>query len=146
MGERIRRGSNESTPDRLSPTESTGTDPATATELDELFSLLSNRRRRRLLYALASADQTVVERSQLVAWLADVEASGEAASSETLEDRIAHDLHHNQLPCLEEAGIVDYDPRQGTIRDDGLPFRTEWLEHAHYKETGELLSEAETRR
>ncbi|AEH38265.1 DUF7344 domain-containing protein [Halopiger xanaduensis] len=146
MGERIRRGSNESTPDRPSPTESAVTDPATTNRLDELFSLLSNSRRRWLLYALATADGAVVERSQLVSWLADVEASGAAESNDALEGRIAHDLHHNQLPRLEAAGIVDYDPRQGTVRYDGLPFRTEWLEHAHYKETGELLSEAETRR
>ncbi|GAB3672364.1 hypothetical protein GCM10028856_25440 [Halopiger thermotolerans] len=114
--------------------------------MDEQFSLLSNRRRRRLLYALVAADGAVVERSQLVARLADVEASGAGESDETLEERIARDLHHTQLPQLEDAGIVDYDQRQGTVRYVGLPFRTEWLEHAHYKETGRLLSESEPRR
>ena len=115
-----------------------GVDAAASDRLDELFSVLSNRRRRRVLYSLVDGEESVVECSQLVRRLADGPATI-GASDDSSEAAVARDLHHVHLPRLEDAGIVEYDRRQGTVRFDGLPFREEWLEHAHYTETGGFL-------
>lgn len=137
MGYRVPRGSDEPRRKRVQPATDPAAEPTTASQFETMFSLLSSRRRRYLLYSLVDMEGSVVERSQLVAWLAAAEHGLDADDS--LETQIETDLHHNQLPRLEAAGIVDYDPRQGTIRYDGLPFSAEWLEHACYRETGRLL-------
>lgn len=43
-------------------------------------------------------------------------------------------LHHSHLPKLSEAGVIDYDRRQGTIRFTPTPPLEEWVEHAEWKE------------
>lgn len=139
MGNDVRSESNEARRDR-ELTTAPAVDATVSARLDELFSVLSNRRRRRVLYSLVDSEDAVVECSQLVRRLADgpvtIGASEDDGSSEA---SVARDLYHVHLPRLEDAGIVEYDRRQGTVRYDGLPFREEWLEHAHYTETGQLL-------
>jgi len=45
------------------------------------------------------------------------------------------ELQHIHLPKLEDAGILEQDPRSETVRYWGQPSVEEWLEHAQHKET-----------
>ncbi|WP_049926603.1 ArsR/SmtB family transcription factor [Halopiger goleimassiliensis] len=139
MGEEIRSDSADDghrTPREKSPTAS-GTAPTTAERVDGAFSLLTDARRRRVLYALVALEDPVTDRST-VAVLANV--LGVAPPDEPTPTISEPDLHHDHLPTLEEAGVVEYDPRQGTVRYVGVPFDEELIEHAYYTETGQLLS------
>lgn len=107
--------------------------------LGTAFHVLSDRRRRYLLYRLVSTADGVAERSELVDAVRAFEmADGDTADVPT-EEACGADLHHRQLPRLDEAGVIDYDARQGTVRYRGTPTLEEWLEHAHYSEVGRTL-------
>jgi hypothetical protein len=76
--------------------------------LDELFELLANERRRRVIYFFeqSSADVCRLDRlAEAVAW----ETAGDA-------DRIRTELHHVHLPKLVAFGVVRYDSRTETVR------------------------------
>jgi hypothetical protein len=45
------------------------------------------------------------------------------------------ELQHIHLPKLEDAGILEQDPRSETVRYWSQPSVEEWLEHAQHKET-----------
>ena len=51
------------------------------------------------------------------------EREGEAAISVEIH------LHHSTLPRLEDAGLVDYDPRSNEARYRGDPAVERWLNH-----------------
>ncbi|WP_267644167.1 DUF7344 domain-containing protein [Haloarchaeobius amylolyticus] len=83
---------------------------------EEVFEVLSNRRRRQTLhYLLQKDDETATKREvsrQLAAWEND-EPIDMVSSSERKRVYIA--LHQTHLPKLADAGLVDYDASQGTI-------------------------------
>ncbi|WP_439026000.1 DUF7344 domain-containing protein [Haloarchaeobius sp. DT45] len=83
---------------------------------EELFEVLSNRRRRQTLhYLLQQEDETATKRElsrQLAAWEND-EPVDMVSSSERKRVYIA--LHQTHLPKLDDAGLVDYEPSTGTI-------------------------------
>lgn len=86
-------------------------------DLDTLFDVLSDQRRRRLLYALVEAETTTV-----------------ADLTETVSERVAAGrtelglaFHHVHLPKLAAAGLIDYEPKAGTVRYDEDPFLEEVL-------------------
>lgn len=87
--------------------------------MDGLFDLLSNGRRRYVLSYLQRADDDVVELTELVEWVRTQEA-GHAADQ---QNAVAIALHHVQLPKLAEWGLIDYDARSGTIHYDRRPDR-----------------------
>lgn len=75
--------------------------------LSELLSGLSRRRRREVLYYLVEHE------------LADLESvAGRIARRERGADpeAVRIDLVHNHLPKLADRGLIEYDPRNGTIR------------------------------
>lgn len=100
---------------------------------DAIFDALSAARRRYLLYYLLTLDTNVVEFEAAVNAVSKYEAAG-TDSDDAPGETIRIDLHHTQVPCLEEAGILDYDRRQGTIRFRGGPVLEEWIEYARRKE------------
>lgn len=104
--------------------------------LDDVFHVLADRRRRYLLYCLAQATDGLAERSQLVDAVAAFEAAAPGEEEPPPAGSIESELHHCHLPRLADAGFVDYDRRQGTVRYDPSPSLEEWLEHAHYREVG----------
>lgn len=71
---------------------------------DELFELLANAQRRRLLRRLAAADGPVTENEL-------VEALGVEADRETR----AIALHHCHIPKLEAHDVVETSPSTGTV-------------------------------
>lgn len=95
---------------------SSGTFDATDPDsLDDLFDLLSNRRRRHLLRCLDEYDDPMA-----LADLADEIAAKEydAPITETSAKevkRIYVSLYHNHVPKLEEAGIVRYSQERDLV-------------------------------
>lgn len=87
-----------------------GGDRGISPALDATLDLLSNRRRRYVLYCLREqgGGATVEE-------LADRLATWESDDEQADPERIHTDLYHSQLPRLEEAGAVSFDAESGYV-------------------------------
>lgn len=101
---------------------------------DVIFDVLSVARRRYLIYYLLAVDGNVVEFETAVNAVYQYEVGGAEPDDDVPRENVRIDLHHVQVPRLVEAGILEYDRRQGTIRFRGDPALEEWAEHARYKE------------
>jgi hypothetical protein len=108
-----------------------GTNRAVVTPpIDEVFALLSNDCRRRVCLFLRRAGIEVATLDDLVDALA-------SDASDEERERLAINLHHRHLPKLDEAGIVDYDPRSNTARYWGQPTVEKWAEHVEAIDDGQ---------
>lgn len=107
--------------------------PASTLELDTVFELLSDRRRRYVLYTMYRTEGGSMTVDRLATQVRRME-DDHATTGERRAERIADDLRERQLPKLADAGIVEYDDRSETARYHGRPALEEWLEHAEYKE------------
>ena len=92
-------------------------DPQTIPELskDELFHLLQNQRRRRVLLYLQGAEDKVSMRDvaeQVAAWENDTTV--EALSSDERQ-RVYIALYQSHLPKLDDAGVLSYNQQRGII-------------------------------
>ena len=89
-----------------------------ATEI--LFKAMANQRARYVLSYIDSASVDVLDLEDLADGVAQREVdAGAATDVEDHRQRVAVDLHHNHLPKLADAAIVDYDPRSKTVRNWG---------------------------
>lgn len=79
-----------------------------ATNRETTFDLLSSSVRRTIIATLHESG--TVARTRLTERLASAEADGGEAARRRM--RIA--LHHNHLPRLEDAGLIDYDDEEVT--------------------------------
>jgi hypothetical protein len=107
--------------------------PAVTDDLDTVFELLSDAHRRYLFYHLFEMNGGVAEFEAVANAVYRYETAGEDGS-DTTRKAVRIGLHHVHLPRLADAGVIDYDRRQGTIRFAGHPGIEEWVEHARYKE------------
>ncbi|MFC7081107.1 DUF7344 domain-containing protein [Halorussus caseinilyticus] len=103
----------------------------TGTDLDQLFEVLADGYRRRVLAYLDDTDDGIAAFSELVEHVAD-DSDGESTDD---HERIAVNLHHNHLPKLEDANVVEYDPRSEVVRYRGDPFVADWVELAQSHES-----------
>ena len=88
-----------------------GGDRGISPQLDATLELLSNQRRRYVLYYLREQGETVALEE-----LAEQVASWESDTGDIVDDeRVLADLYHSQLPRLEEADIVTFDPEEGYV-------------------------------
>lgn len=84
-----------------------GGDRGISPQLDATLELLSDQRRRYVLYYLreqgspVSIDELA---DQVTMWESDHAAD---------RGQLLADLHHNQLPRLDDAGVVNFDPEDG---------------------------------
>lgn len=102
--------------------------------LNTIFDLLSAARRRYLLYYLLEVDSEVAELEAAVNAVYKQEVAGMEPEDHVSREEVRIELHHMHVPQLADAGVVDYDPRHGTIRYTGQPALAEWVEHARHKE------------
>lgn len=87
---------------------------------DILFKAMANQRAYYTLSYLSSVSVDVLELEDLADGVAEWEVeAGMADDIEERRRRVAIDLHHNHLPKLAEAAIVDYDPRSKTVKNWG---------------------------
>ncbi|NGM69266.1 hypothetical protein G6M89_09640 [Natronolimnobius sp. AArcel1] len=107
--------------------------------LDQVFDLLSNRRRRYALYHLYEQDDGVATTTALTNRVAELEVVAEQTHTTEVTDEfitaVRTDLQHVHLPKLEDAGVLEHDHRSETVRYWTQPSLEEWLEHAYHKES-----------
>ena len=112
--------------------------------IGDLFETVSDRRARYVLAHLESLSVDVVDLDEIAEHVAereratepeaetdsshDVDAAGDAVDAndesrdgngtdhEQHRQRVAVALHHNHLPKLDDATVLDYDPRSKTVR------------------------------
>ncbi|QSW99394.1 DUF7344 domain-containing protein [Haloterrigena alkaliphila] len=129
--------------------ESTGVAAPGTPSLDLIFDILSNRRRRYVLYYLheqpdgvATADEITdaVVSYQYATASADGDETAAADGDDSEPDleqrrlRVQTELQHTHLPKLEDAGVIEHDNRSEAVRYWTQPSLEEWLEHAKHKE------------
>lgn len=102
--------------------------------LDAVFDLLCVPRRRYLLYYLYEIEGDVVDTDDAIDAVCAYEARGTERDGFPPREDVLIDLHHDHVPRLADAGVVEYDRRQGTIRFRGSAPLEEWLEHAGHLE------------
>ncbi|WP_254544356.1 DUF7344 domain-containing protein [Halomarina pelagica] len=83
---------------------------------DELLDVLADANRRRVLARLSAASDEVVTLDALCERLYEHAAREPETDPERDRRRLAIRLHHTILPRLDEAGLLEYDPRRGRIR------------------------------
>lgn len=121
----------ESAPDRAVALkrESTVTPGEATPSHDTILSLLSDSRRRELLYYLRTFEPgSTVPVDSLVDRLIQVER-GET-SGEDRRQRIAIDLQHRCLPRLADAGVIDYHDSSEIVRNTWETPMDAWIEQA----------------
>lgn len=77
---------------------------------DEILRAVSDRRRRQVLAAVAESDTGTIQLDTLVEHL----LSGEDESAD--RNGVALALHHDTLPVLSDAGLIDYDGQNHLVR------------------------------
>lgn len=137
---------------RDSEREDAGTRPLVSDgglDLGKLMDVLSHERRRYVVYYLQGSATDVVALDELVSTVGDWQTPPETEPTDDYLTDVERTLRHQHLPKLEAHGIVDFDPRTGTIRFwNDLPKRA-WLEQARLEEVdaeaaGETALDAET--
>lgn len=87
--------------------------PTNGMDVDRVFTVLSDERRRLILeYLLEGPSPATV--SELVDHLVTAELNGHEHPDD-LRDRIAVSLHHVHLPKLADSNLVDFDPEREEI-------------------------------
>lgn len=105
--------------------------------LDRIFDLLASRRRRYVLYHLDETDTDVVTLDEVAERVAAWERKWDGLDDRERDDHREHvrvALHHNHLPRLANAGLIDYDARSHTVRSWEEPSLEEWAKN----DVGEL--------
>ncbi len=84
---------------------------------DELFDLLSNRRRRFAIHYLKQRPGERVGMGELSRWVAAWEKGVEPEALDYDERKTVHNsLYQHHVPRLDDAALVDYDANRGTVR------------------------------
>lgn len=97
-------------------------------EVDLLFEVLADRRRRLVLGYLESTDDGVAEYDELVDHV--LAGTSTDAAEPDARKRIAADLHHRHLPKLADSDLIEYDRRSETVRYRGAEAVPELLDLA----------------
>lgn len=87
--------------------------------LDRLFEVLTEQRRRYVLYYFNEHETAVATVDDLAAQLSTWEREWEDRTDQPPErhrENLRIDLHHVHLPDLADAGLIDYDARSQTAR------------------------------
>jgi hypothetical protein len=86
--------------------------------VDEVVGALGDARRRHALYYLRERDAVDVETlaGVVAGWEAVGHDDGTAARRD--HDRLQTALYHSDLPKLDDAGLVTFDPVAGTVESD----------------------------
>ena len=118
---------------------SAGSPPERNLSLDDVFELLSDFRRRQILYRLYDSEEGKLAFDDIVDHVCTLERVS-LGGHVPLEyrDNVATVLHHVDLPRLDSMDVLDWDPSTGTVRYRGRYPLDEWLEQAqNAEETGD---------
>lgn len=104
--------------------------------LTTVFDLLRASRRRYLLYFLYSMDGTVASFDDTTRAVQAYESASKTMLGSPSYRSIRTDLLHMQFPRLVEAGVVEADHGNETVRVNDCAPLEEWLTRAHRIEFG----------
>lgn len=108
--------------------------PRVTEHLDLVFGLLRRARRRYILYYLLAGKGEPVDVDELVTAIRTCEAGGSPGSDPPPRKELWIALYHTYVPQLADAGVLEYDHRQGTVRSTMSPAVEEWVAHARHRE------------
>lgn len=91
-----------------------------------LSELVTQSRTRRIVRYLLDGPPSPVNLASVVAFVDRHEPPDGSAHDASRRERIAIDLHHNRLPKLSAADLIEYDPASRTLVD-GIDRREERL-------------------
>jgi hypothetical protein len=89
--------------------------------LDTIFDILSHSYRRQILSYLSQTEDDLATIADLVTVISKHESESETSVQRTQDDAVGIALHHNHLPKLADAGLIEFDTRSETIRYWGHP-------------------------
>lgn len=101
-----------------------------APSLDTIHSVLKNRRRRFVVDVLHGRENPIELRllARAIAMRMPSEDDEETSSDEL--DRVATTLHHIDLPRLDQADVVNYDPEERVVEPTGADRLAPFLDAA----------------
>lgn len=105
-------------------------DSQSTDQLDSVFSVLQAARRRYLLYYLYAEEGNVRPLEEVVEAVRKYEAAGNGEDELPSRQVVRTSLVHTHLPKLAGVGVLDHDPRRGTVKFHGYTPLEEWLEWA----------------
>lgn len=94
-------------------------------DLDRLFDVLAEPRRRHVLSYLSEIEADAVGLTELIAAVVSREPDPEGETDHY--EAVAIDVLHVHLPKLEAPGLLEYDARSRTVRYYGHPQLEEFL-------------------
>jgi DNA-binding transcriptional ArsR family regulator len=103
--------------------------------LDEIFDVLVSPRRRKALYVLYERSKPVGVDDLAAAVAAEMEVDADRLG------RIAISLDHTHLPKLEQARLVSYDRKRGTVELNTVP--CQFKRYLRYAAEDDELSQGE---
>lgn len=104
---------------------------------DPIVSALADRRRRLVLSVVTG--ETSIDPQTLARAVAEHERNLDGADVSATEVRSS--LHHEHLPALDEAGLLEYDRDDGTVTVSGHPdVEDDWFESAIDDSTADGLT------
>ncbi|WP_227378574.1 DUF7344 domain-containing protein [Haladaptatus halobius] len=84
--------------------------------LDTIFDILSHSHRRYVLSYLSQTEDDLATVADLVAFVSNHESEDETSVQRTQDDAVRVAMHHNHLPKLDDAGVIEFDTQSETIR------------------------------
>ncbi len=102
----------------------------TAPMVDDVFALLADWRRRTVCRYFVTTGSNSAHVDTLAAAVAGRAAREDVDSTETSEAAVRTALVEEHLPRLDEAGVLDFDERSGSVHYWGQPTVEKWAEHA----------------
>lgn len=97
--------------------------------LDTILSLLANHQRRELLQYLVETPDGCCSLDECVDHLVKQQEKRNGNGDE--HDQVKTTLRHVHIPKLEDAGIVEFDPRSQQLRYWGEEHLESWLARIH---------------
>lgn len=101
--------------------------------LDTILSLLANHQRREVLQYLIEAPDGSCSLDECVDHLVKQREKRNGNGDE--HDQVKTPLCHIHIPKLEDAGVVEYDPRSRQLRYWGEERLESWLARIHAEDT-----------
>jgi len=98
--------------------------------IDDVFSALSDWRRRAVCRYLATCGDSGVDVRTLAAAVAQRGQASGVSEHETDVEAVETALVETHLPALDRIGVLDFDERSNAVHYWGLPTIEKWAEHA----------------
>ena len=105
--------------------------------IDEVFAVLADWRRREVSRFFIETDAETASVDDLALLVAGCRPGDAEGPSPAHGDLVAA-LEERHLPRLDAVGVIDYDPRSGTVRYRGQPTLEKWLEHVTAVDDGRI--------